>query len=54
MGYFCGSLISGEVADKKGRKGPINVASIIMFVVAVIGAFMPNFVLYTIFVILIG
>lgn len=50
VGYFFGSLFSGEIADKFGRRVPIIIASLIMFIVALVGAFMPTFVLYLIFV----
>lgn len=53
VGYFFGSLLSGEIADSQGRRGPIIVASGLMSVIAVFGAFMWNFTLYLIFVILI-
>ncbi|KAM3133742.1 hypothetical protein pb186bvf_014151 [Paramecium bursaria] len=48
-GYFVGSLLSGPIADKIGRRKPLVVSSLLMFAVAFVGAFMPNFALYTIF-----
>ena len=50
LGYFVGSLLSGPIADKIGRRKPLVVSSLLMFAVAFVGAFMPNFALYTIFV----
>lgn len=47
-GYLIGSLLSGFIADRFGRKFPIFLASGLMFVCALIGAFMPNYILYTI------
>jgi len=49
LGYLVGSLISGFIGDRYGRKHTIVVASGIMFIVGLVGAFMPNFTLYTIF-----
>jgi putative MFS transporter len=48
-GYLVGSLFSGFIADRYGRKYPIFLASGIMFALALIGAFMPNYILYTTF-----
>jgi MFS family permease len=49
IGYLVGSLLSGFVGDRFGRRHPIVISSAIMFTVGMAGAFMPNFVLYTVF-----
>ena len=50
IGYFIGSLFSGVFADNYGRKPSLIYSSGIMFICAIIGAFMPNFVTYMILV----
>ncbi|CAD8076798.1 unnamed protein product [Paramecium sonneborni] len=52
IGYFIGSLFSGVFADNYGRRSSLLWSSGIMFMCAIIGAFMPNFISYMIFRIL--
>ena len=44
-----GSILSGFLAESYGRKKTIIVSSIIMFIVSLAGAYMPEYISYTLF-----
>lgn len=48
LGYMAGSLLSGFIADRYGRKNPIIISSFVMFLLALAGAFMPEYISYTV------
>ncbi len=48
VGYFIGSFFSGTASQKYGRKIPMFVGSIFIFIFALSSAFSPNFVCFII------
>ncbi|ODN02543.1 Organic cation transporter protein [Orchesella cincta] len=46
FGVFNGALIAGALSDRFGRKRILCISAIFQFVFAMVGAFIPNYILY--------